>query len=53
MSWFHELTGFAETGYEATRAKLCVEGERLHSLANGRSWAIGRLETHSCAFRRS
>ncbi|MBK5914474.1 hypothetical protein [Rhodocyclus purpureus] len=49
MSWFHELTGFAETGYEATRAQLCVEGERLRSLANGRSWAIGRLETHSLA----
>ena len=49
MSWFEDLTGFKETGYESTRAKLRVEGDRLHSLANGRSWRIGRLETPSLA----
>ncbi len=49
MSWFEELTGFAESGYEATRAQLRVEGDRLHSLANGRSWRIGKLETPSLA----
>ena len=46
---FDELTGFQETGYDTTRAQLRVEGERLRSLANGRSWRIGRLETPSLA----
>lgn len=49
MSWFEDLTGFAETDYETTRALLRVEGERLHSLANNRSWRIGKLETPSLA----
>ena len=35
MSWFEDLTGFAETDYDTTRAQLCVEGDRLRSLANG------------------
>ena len=45
MSWFHDLTGFAETDYEATRSQLRVDAGRLHSLANGCSWRIGELET--------
>lgn len=49
MAWFDELTGFKETGYEYTRAQLRVEGDRLHSLANGRNWRIGLLETPSLA----
>jgi hypothetical protein len=49
MSWFEELTGFRENDYEATRAQLRVEGDRLRSLANGRSWQTGRLETPSLA----
>lgn len=49
MTWFEDLTGFAETDYETTRAQLRVEGERLHSLANGRNWHIGRLETPTLA----
>lgn len=49
MSWFEDLTGFAESGYAATRARLRVEGDRLSSLANGRSWRIGKLETPSLA----
>ena len=49
MPWFDELTGFQETGYDTTRARLRVEGDRLRSLANGRSWRIGRLETPSLA----
>lgn len=49
MSWFEDLTGFKETGYESTRAKLRVECDRLHSLANGHSWRIGKLETPSLA----
>lgn len=49
MSWFEDLTGFRETDYASTRAQLRVEGCRLHSLVNGRSWQIGRLETPSLA----
>ena len=49
MSWFEDLTGFAESGYDTTRAQLRVEGDRLRSLANGRSWQIGRLVTPSLA----
>ena len=47
MGWFEKLTGFRELSYEETRAKLRVEGYRLHSLANGKSWAIGNLEMAS------
>jgi len=49
MDWFSSLTGFAESDYEATRAQLAVRGDRLHSLANGRSYAIGRLVTPALA----
>lgn len=49
MNWFEQLTGFPETNYEATRAQLRVEGDRLHSLVNDRNWQIGRLETPSLA----
>jgi hypothetical protein len=44
MDWFEKLTGFRETGYSAARAKLKVEGNRLSSLANGKSYCIGELE---------
>ena len=44
MDWFERLTGFREGSYDDTRAKLGVEGRRLRSLVNGKSWAIGELE---------
>ena len=44
MEWFERLTGFAETSYNETRSRLVVEGQKLRSLVNGRSFAIGRLE---------
>jgi hypothetical protein len=44
MDWFESLTGFRETGYEDTRAKLRVEGSRLQSLINRKSFGIGELE---------
>ena len=44
MDWFEILTGFRETGYDDTRAKLKVEGSRLQSLINGKSYGIGELE---------
>ena len=44
MDWFEKLTGFRETGYEETRARLEVEGGRLRSRINGASYGIGELE---------
>jgi hypothetical protein len=44
MDWFERLTGFRETDYNDTRAKLKVEGSRLQSLINGKSYGIGELE---------
>ena len=45
--WFESLTGFAERPYDETRSNLEVAGHLLHSKANGRSYAIGTLETPS------
>jgi hypothetical protein len=39
-----EFTGFRETDYDDTRTKLVVEGSRLRSLINGKSYGIGELE---------
>ena len=47
MDWFERLTGFAEVGYEDTRAQLVVENDCLKSLVNERSYGIGWLETPS------
>jgi hypothetical protein len=44
MDWFERLTGFRETAYDATRAKLKVDGQLLQSLVNGKSYGIGELE---------
>jgi hypothetical protein len=44
MDWFEQLTGFREAGYEDTRAKLEVEGRRLRSKVNGKSYGVGELE---------
>jgi protein-tyrosine phosphatase len=44
MDWFEQLTGFRETSYEDTRAKLEVEGRRLRSKVNGKSYGVGELE---------
>jgi hypothetical protein len=44
MDWFEELTGFRETGYADTRAKLAVEGRRLRSKVNGKRYGVGDLE---------
>ena len=44
MDWFEKLTGFRESGYEETRARLEVEGERLRSRVNGADYGIGVLE---------
>lgn len=49
MDWFERLTGFGEQGYAKTQSMLRVDGERMVSLANGRSFGIGRLEVVALA----
>lgn len=44
MDWFERLTGFRETNYDDTRAKLEIQGDRLRSLVNGKSYGVGTLE---------
>jgi hypothetical protein len=44
MDWFESLAGFPERGHADTRAKLRVEGNRLLSLINAKSYDIGELE---------
>lgn len=43
MNWFERLTGFSESGYAATQARLRVEGDQLVSTVNGKSYGIGTL----------
>jgi hypothetical protein len=47
MDWFEKLTGFRETSYAETRARLTVEGKWLRSHVNGASYVIGELELAS------
>lgn len=49
MNWFRDLTGFDEGSAAQVREQLFVAGDRLHSRANGRSWAIGQLDTPNLA----
>jgi hypothetical protein len=44
MDWFEKITGFRETSYGDTRAKLKIKGSQLRSLINGKSYSIGELE---------
>lgn len=47
MTWFERLTGFSETSPAEVRRQIRVEGEDLCSLANGKRYRYGRLETPS------
>lgn len=49
MNWLERLTGFPETKYAETQARLKLEDGRLQSLVNGRSDGIGTLELVSLA----
>jgi hypothetical protein len=44
MDWFEKLTGFRETNYDDTCTKLKVDGSRLQSRINEKSYGIGELE---------
>jgi hypothetical protein len=47
LDWFETLTGFQETDYAKTRARFVVDGDRLKSLVNGKSYVVGKLELAS------
>jgi hypothetical protein len=47
MTWFEALTGIRETCPAQVRASINLEGDRLTSLMNGRTFTWGRLETPS------
>ncbi|MEM7473505.1 MAG: hypothetical protein AAF483_00795 [Planctomycetota bacterium] len=49
MTWFEELTSCTENSGAEVRRQLYLQGGRLHSRANGQSWAYGELETPSLA----
>ena len=49
MDWFEKLTGFSESSYAETRARLRVAEGRLHSLVNGAHYGVGRLSLISLA----
>jgi len=49
MSWFETLTGCVETTPAEVRQQLVIDGPRLRSLKNGRSWQWGELETAALA----
>lgn len=44
MDWFERLTGFKEQDFSRTQALLELDGQRLRSRINGRSYGIGELE---------
>src|ERR1700730_9659392 len=47
LDWIERLTGFIETDYASTRAKLKVRSGKLISLVNGVSYSTGLLELAS------
>ena len=44
MDWFETLVGFPEGDHTEVQRRLAVRGDQLHSLVNGRQYAIGKLE---------
>ena len=49
MDWFEALTGFRESNYAQTQARLSVVDGRLQSDDLRRSYAVGRFELASLA----
>jgi hypothetical protein len=47
MTWFEELTGFAETSPDDVRNNIAIDGESLISRINSKRMLHGRLETPS------
>lgn len=51
--WFEQLFGFRERLWAETQAQFAVSGEELRSLANGRTFAIGKFSTPTLAALRA
>ncbi|MEN9672433.1 MAG: hypothetical protein RL553_698 [Planctomycetota bacterium] len=49
MSWFENLTGCVGESPESVREHLFIDGQRLCSRLNGKSWLCGELETQTLA----
>lgn len=49
MSWFEKLTGCVGESPESVQKHLFIDGRRLHSRLNGKSWLCGELETPTLA----
>lgn len=49
MSWFSNITGFAEGSYDGTKSRLSVRDGRLHSTKTTKSHGIGTFELVSLA----
>lgn len=49
IMWFERLTGFREESPEQVRKNLKIEGDKLHSKVNGKSYYFGSLTTPSLA----
>lgn len=49
MDWFEQITGFVETDYDSTRARLRVDGHCLCSIADGQRYGMGVLEIPTLA----
>ena len=47
MDWFKELTGFSEESYHLTQSNFRVEGQKLISKVNNRSFNIGEFNCES------
>jgi len=47
MTWFDDLVGFCEQSADQVRSMIDVDGDRLHSRANGRVLRCGTLEVIS------
>ena len=47
--WFEDLVGFSEVNPTQVRSLLRVQGDRLTSAVNGRSFGCGHLTTPSLA----
>lgn len=49
MTWFENLTGCVGESPESVREYLFIDGQRLCSRLNGKSWLCGELETQTLA----
>lgn len=47
MDWFERLTGFREENPDQVRSNIAVDGDRLFSGVNGRTYRCGHLDTPS------